>query len=135
MENLGRFDLRAQRNGELIAKIKLKQHPFLAVLGRDITCTVPVTIYEAILGAEIEVPAAVGRVRMKVQPLSQPGRVFRLKGLGLAGADQLVTIEVHIPQQLTADELAMFQKLRTISKEPNPRESIFAKISSATLPG
>jgi DnaJ-class molecular chaperone len=135
MENLGRFDLRAQRNGELIAKIKLKQHPYLAVLGRDITCTVPVTIYEAILGAEIEVPTAVGRVRMKVQPLSQPGRVFRLKGLGLAGADQLVTIEVLVPQQLTNDELAIFQKLRTISKEPNPRESIFAKISSATLPG
>jgi len=134
-ENKGRFDLRAQRNGDLSVRIKLKQHPFLAVLGRDITCTVPVTIYEAILGAEIEVPAAVGRVRLKVQPLSQSGRVFRLKGLGLGGADQLVTIEVHLPQQLTPDELTMLQRLRTMSKEPNPREAIFSKIASVTQSG
>jgi DnaJ-class molecular chaperone len=126
----GRFDLRAQKNGELIVKVRLKQHPFLALLGRDITCTVPVTVYEAMLGAEIEVPSAVGRVRMKIQPLSQAGRVYRLKGLGLAGADQLVTIDLVIPQSLTPDEITLVQRLKNMSHEPNPRESIFAKISA-----
>ena len=55
------------------------------MLGRDITCTIPVSIYEAILGAEIEAPTATGKVVLKIQPLTQPGRVYRLKGMGLAG--------------------------------------------------
>ena len=73
----GRYDLRAARNGDLILKIKLKPHPVLHVLGRDVTLTVPVTIYEALLGAEIEVPCATGKVVMKIQPLTQSGRVYR----------------------------------------------------------
>lgn len=124
----GRFDLRAARNGDLIVKIRLKQHPFLSVLGRDIICTVPVTIYEAMLGAEIEVPSAAGRVVMKIQPLTQPGRVYRLKGLGLAGADQLVTTEVVIPQQLNGEEVALYRRLKELSREPNPRDAIFSKL-------
>ena len=128
LQERGRFDLRANRNGDLIVKVKLKQHPFLAVLGRDLICTVPVTIYEAMLGAEIEVPSATGRVVMKIQPLTQPGRVYRLKGLGLAGADQLVTTEVVLPQQLNGEEVALYRKLKELSREPNPRDSIFSKL-------
>jgi curved DNA-binding protein len=125
MQEQGRYDLRAGRNGDLILKIKVKPHPFLGVLGRDITCNVPVTLYEAMLGAEIEVPSATGKVVMKIQPLTQPGRVYRLKGLGLGGADQLVTIDVLIPQQLTGEEVALYRKLKELSKEPNPRDTLF----------
>jgi len=128
MTEQGRYDLRAGKNGDLIIKIKLKIHPFLGVLGRDITCTVPVTLYEAMLGAEIEVPSATGKVVMKVQPLTQPGRVYRLKGLGLSGADQLVTIDVVIPQQLSGEEVTLYRKLKEMSKEPNPRDGLFNKL-------
>lgn len=128
----GRFDLRAGHNGDLILKIRLLPHPFLSILGRDLTCTVPVTIYEAILGSEIQVPCATGKVVMKVQPLTQPGRVYRLKGIGLAGADQLVTIDVVIPQQLSADEVTLYRRLKEMSREPNPRDTIFSKLSSQT---
>jgi len=123
----GRFDLRAGRHGDLIIKIKLKPHPVLNVLGRDVTLTVPVTIYEALLGAEIEVPCATGKVVMRIVALTQSGRVYRLKGLGLAGADQLVTIEVVIPQHLTVEEVNSFRKLKELSKEPNPRANLFNK--------
>jgi DnaJ-class molecular chaperone len=124
----GRFDLRAGRQGDLIIKVKVRPHPVLSVLGRDITCNVPVTIYEAVLGAEIEVPCATGRVVMKIQPLTQTGRVYRLKGLGLAGADQLVSIDVVMPQSLHGDQVNLFKKLKELSAasgEPNPRESMF----------
>jgi molecular chaperone DnaJ len=121
----GRYDLRAQRNGDLIVISKLKPHHCLSVLGRDITVTVPVTIYEAVLGAEIEAPCATGKVVLKIQPLTQPGRVYRLKGLGLAGADQLVTVEVMVPQVLSGEEVALFRKLRDLSREPNPRDPLF----------
>jgi DnaJ-class molecular chaperone len=127
----GKWDLRANAYGDLILKIKLRKHPVLGVLGRDITINVPITLYEALLGAEIEIPTATGRVVMKIQPLTQPGRVYRLKGLGLAGADQLVTVDVIIPQQISADEIKLFQKLRELSKEPNPREHLFTTIQAA----
>jgi DnaJ-class molecular chaperone len=123
----GKFNPSAGRKSDLLVKIKLQPHPFLGVLGRDITCNVPVTLYEAMLGAEIEVPTATGKVVMKIHPLTQPGRVHRLKGLGLAGADQLVTIDVVIPQHLSAEEVALYQKLKAMSKEPNPRENMFNK--------
>jgi DnaJ-class molecular chaperone len=106
----------------------LRAHQFLQVLGRDVTCTVPVTIYEAVLGAEIEVPTATGKVIMKIQPRTQAGRVYRLKGLGLAGADQLVTVEVTTPQQLNDEELRLWQRLQNMSQDANPRASLDAKL-------
>jgi DnaJ-class molecular chaperone len=127
----GRYDLRAARNGDLIIRTKLKPHPVLSVLGRDITCTIPVSIYEAILGAEIEAPTATGKVVLKIQPLTQPGRVYRLKGMGLAGADQLVTIEVLIPQSVTGEEVQLFRKLKELSREPNPRDALLKHSQSS----
>ncbi len=126
---LGKFDLQSNHRGDLVINVKLQQHAYLNVLGRDITCTVPVTIYEAVLGAEIDVPTATGKVIMKIQPRTQSGRVYRLKGLGLAGADQLVTIEVVTPQQLSDEEVSLFQRLKNMSKDSNPRESLYTKLS------
>jgi len=79
----------------------------------------------SVLGSEIEVPCATGKVVMKIQPLTQSGRVYRLKGLGLAGADQLVTIDVQIPQVLSSEEVSLYRKLKELSREPSPRESMF----------
>lgn len=124
---LGKFDLPAGKNGDMVLTIKLANHPLLGVLGRDITVSVPITIYEAVLGAEIEVPTATGKVIMKVQPRTQSGRVYRLKGLGLAGADQLVTVEVQTPQNLSEEELDHYRKLKELSRDPNPRESLFQR--------
>lgn len=124
---LGRFDMRAGKHGDLVIKVRIKEHPYLGLADKDITCLVPVTLYEAILGAEIEVPTATGRVMMKIQPLTQPGRVYRLKGLGLGGADQLVTIEVTIPATISGEELSLFRKLKEMNREPNPRDKRFPK--------
>lgn len=124
--NQGKWDMRAGTYGDLILKIKLRPHPVLGVIDRDITINVPVTLYEAMLGAEIEIPTATGKVVMKIQPLTQPGRVYRLKGLGLGGADQLVTVDVLIPSQLNGEEVKLYQKLKELSKEKNPREALFA---------
>ena len=62
---------------------------------------------------------------MKIQPLTHPGRVYRLKGLGLAGADQLVTIDVVFPQKLTPEEMALLVKMREHSQEPSPRDGLW----------
>jgi DnaJ-class molecular chaperone len=104
------------------------------MIGRDITCTVPVTFLEAILGGEIEVPTATGKVVMKIQPLTQSGKVYRLKGMGLAGADLLATIEVVVPKQISAEEVELFRKLQAMSTYPNPRVELLAKLKEEQQP-
>lgn len=123
--NLGKFDLQSGRQANLVIRIKLLPHSYLAVSGRDLALTIPISIYEAVLGAEIEVPTATGRVIMKVQPRTQSGKVYRLKGLGLAGADQLITVEICTPQNLSDEEVTMYRTLKELNKDPNPRESLF----------
>ena len=126
----GKYDPRAQRNGDLIVDVKVRQHSFFTVLGRDVACTIPVTLLEAVLGGEVECPTPTGKVIMKLQPLTQSGRVYRLKGMGLAGADFLVTIEVTIPTQLSAEEVTLFRKLKDVSTIQNPRDSIIATLKA-----
>ncbi|MBX9688524.1 MAG: DnaJ domain-containing protein [Candidatus Obscuribacterales bacterium] len=130
MPGKGKFDTRSRRHGDLIVELQIIPHPFFTVIGKDISCTVPVTIYEAILGGEIEAPTPTGRVVMKIQPLTQRGRVYRLKGLGLAGGDLMVSIEVLVPSQLHADEVELFRKLQLVSSQPNPRADVFAKLQA-----
>lgn len=127
----GKFDMRAGRCGDLVLQVRLREHTFFQVTGRDVTCRVPVTIYEAVLGGEIQVPTPTGKkIVMKIQPLSQSGRIYRLKGIGLPGGDLLVSIEITIPHQVNAEEVAMFKKLQEQSTGPNPRDAMFAKLSS-----
>lgn len=125
----GKFDLRAGISGDLVVEIRLRPHSYFTLSGRDICCTVPITLYEAVLGAEIEVPTATGRVIMNVRPLSQHGRVYRLKGLGLSGADLLVTVEIELPSQISGEEVALFKKLKDMSSPANPRHAIFNKLT------
>lgn len=125
----GKYDLRVGMSGDLVVEIRLRPHSYFTLTGRDICCMVPITLYEAVLGAEIEVPTATGRVIMNVRPLSQHGRVYRLKGLGLAGADLLVTVEIELPNQITGEEVALFKKLKDMAGPANPRHAIFNKLS------
>lgn len=126
----GRYDARLRRHADLVVEVQFQQHPFFSVHGKDVSCTVPVNLYEAILGAEIEAPTPSGKVMMKIQPLTQRGRVYRLKGLGLGGGDLLLSIEVMIPAQLHADEVELFRKLHHVSSQPNPRTELFGKLQA-----
>jgi hypothetical protein len=51
--------------------------------------------------------------------------------MGLAGADQLVTIEVLIPQSVTGEEVHLFRKLKELSREPNPRDALLKHSQSS----
>ncbi len=124
----GKYDLKAGKYGDLILDIKLRPHPVLQVEGKDIKCVVPISICEAVLGAEIQVPTAGGRVSIKIQPLTHQGRTYRLKGLGLAGADMLVVIDVVIPKRLSGEEVKLYRQLQEISTSGNPREALYRKL-------
>jgi curved DNA-binding protein len=125
--NKGKFDQRGNRYADLVLPITVKQHSFFNVSDRDLCCTVPITILEAVLGGEIQVPTATGKVIMKIQPLTQNGKQYRLKGMGLGGGDLLVSVQVVVPNQISVEEVELFRKLAAHSTMRNPREEIMQK--------
>ncbi len=106
--------------GDLRVVLEVQPHPLFARDGADLHCELPITLVDAALGAQIEVPTLDGRVRMTVPPGTQSGSVFRLRGKGvprLSGGgrgDQHVTVIVETPQELDKKERAIIEKLRVI---------------------
>jgi molecular chaperone DnaJ len=103
--------------GDLFVVVNIKPHPLFKREDHDVVTDVPVTFAQAALGAELEIPTLEGKVRMRIPPGSQTGRIFRLKGKGvpeLSGpgrGDQRIRIVVETPAELTADQREIFEQL------------------------
>jgi molecular chaperone DnaJ len=91
--------------GDLYVVVDVKPHPLFHREEDDVVSEVPIRFGQAALGATIEVPTLDGKVRMRVPPGSQSGRVFRLKGKGIPSpsghgrGDQRVKIVVEVPSE------------------------------------
>ncbi|MCB9650829.1 MAG: J domain-containing protein [Deltaproteobacteria bacterium] len=89
--------------GDLLIRVEVGAHPYLTRAGADLTIEVPVTVPEALLGAEVEVPTLDGRVKLRVPPGSQSGARLRLKGKGVpaygsrAAGDLYAVLQVILP--------------------------------------
>jgi curved DNA-binding protein len=103
-------------------KILISNIGFFKLEKKDITCEVPITDYEAVLGTEINVPTlSGGSVNLKVPQLSQSGKTFRLKNLGMyhdskseTRGDMYVKLKVTVPKNLSEAEKEIFQKLKEL---------------------
>lgn len=79
---------------------------------------------DAVLGTTLKVPTLEGAVEVTVPPGTQPGEVLRLRGRGLPvyggheRGDLLVRIEVRIPETLTDEERALYERLRELGQRP-----------------
>jgi molecular chaperone DnaJ len=104
--------------GDLYVQIAVREHKIFSRDGKDLYCEVPISIADAVLGAELEVPTLDGRVKLKIPAETQTGRMFRLRGKGVApvrgggAGDLLCRVVVETPVKLTNDQKAMFEKLR-----------------------
>lgn len=72
-------------NGDLYLEIKIATHPLFTLVAKDLYLNLPVTPWEAALGASIHVPTLKGKIDLKIPAESQTGKKLRLKGLGLPG--------------------------------------------------
>lgn len=101
--------------GDLHVIVKVREHPVLVRKGEHLECEVPISITEAALGAQIEVPTLDGPVKMRVPAGTQSGRTFRLKGKGVGQGgdrgDQLIRVIVETPTTLTARDKALLEQL------------------------
>jgi DnaJ-class molecular chaperone len=104
--------------GDVIVTIRYAAHPLFKVEGRDLRLDLPVTLYEAILGARVRAPTLSGEVEVSIAPGANGGRVLRLRGKGLpAGAEQapgdlLATLRIVLPNELDAELTALMHKMR-----------------------
>ena len=107
-----------QHHGHLYLVVELMDHPFFdADENGDLHCEMPITLTEAVLGTEFQLPTLGGRVKMKIPPGSQPGQVFRLRGKGMKHpkdgdhGDLYVEIQVVVPRHLSNREQDLYREL------------------------
>lgn len=102
--------------GDLLVTFQVQPDRFFRRDGLDIICDVPLNLAQALLGSKISVKTIDGKkVVLRIPPGTQPGRKFRIKGAGIAKGgrkgDQLVAIEVKIPETLTPEQEALVKQL------------------------
>jgi len=112
--------------GDLYVVCRVGQHELFGRKGRDLTLTVPISFAEAALGATVTVPTLEKAVTLKVPAVTRSGRTFRVRGKGVAengsksAGDQLVTVEVAVPEHLSEAEREAVEKLAAAQLE-SPR--------------
>jgi len=90
--------------GDILITVSVKPHAFFKREGNNVLTELPVSLPEAVLGAQVKVPTVDGAVNLKVPPGSNTGSTLRLKGKGIAGSakgkrgDQLVRLKVVLPE-------------------------------------
>ena len=125
-------------NGDLLVVIEELEHPLYKREGTNLFYTAVISIMDAVLGCEINIPCLDGSYKIKVEPGTQSGKIVRLKGKGIpalngyGNGDMYVKIAVWIPKKLNKDEKAVFESMRNNeSFKPNPSKedkSFFDKI-------
>jgi molecular chaperone DnaJ len=112
--------------GDLYVTVRVTPHPLFTRRGNDLTLTVPITFPEAALGADIAVPTLDGGpVKLRIPAGTRSGRTFRVRGKGVSGrrkaGDMLVTVEVAVPQNLSAEQRKAVEALAAASNGSSPR--------------
>jgi len=116
------------RPGDLYVALALQPHPLYRVSGRDLYLDLPLTPWEAVLGATVRVPTLGGTVELKVGPGATSGQKLRLKNRGLPTADGgngalYAIVNVEVPASVNAAERALYEQLASASSF-NPRQHL-----------
>ena len=124
--------------GDLYVVLEVKEHPFFERRGADLYCTIPISIAQATLGTELQVPGLNGEEKLKIPEGTQSGAVFRIKGKGLADprgggkGDLYYHVRVLTPTKLTREQRKLIEQLGATLKVDNKpadrNSSIFDRV-------
>jgi molecular chaperone DnaJ len=104
-------------SGDLFVQVSVRQHAIFERDGANLHCDVPISFATAALGGEIDVPTLDGRVRLKVTPECQTGKLFRLRNKGVkpvrggAVGDLICRVTVETPVKLTERQKELLKEL------------------------
>jgi molecular chaperone DnaJ len=105
-------------SGDLYVEVHVKRHEIFERDAANLHCEVPISIAEAALGGELEVPTLDGRVKLKIPTETQTGKLFRLRGKGVkpvrghSVGDLLCRVVVETPVNLTARQKELLKELQ-----------------------
>ena len=113
--------------GDLLILIEEKEHDLLKRDGNNIIFDLYVSFIDAALGTSVEVPTIDGRVKIKLEPGTQSGKILRLRGKGIKDlngygkGDQLIHVNVWTPKKLSIEERKVLEGLKNSPNfKPNP---------------
>jgi len=118
-------------NGDLLVTVGVRNHKDFQREGTSVLFEQPISIVQAALGAELEVPTLDGKVKLTVPEGTQTDAVFRLKGKGIpflrggGRGDQFVTVRVVTPKGLNPDQKELLRKLGDTLGDTPKKKSIF----------
>jgi molecular chaperone DnaJ len=114
-------------SGDLIVLVEEKPHDSLKREGNNIIYNLYVSFPTAALGGDVEVPTVSGKVRIKIEPGTQAGKILRLRNKGVPDlngygkGDQLIQINVWTPEKLSSEEKNLLKSLEESENfQPNP---------------
>ena len=105
--------------GDLYVQIEVREHSIFTRDGRNLYCEVPISFVDAALGGELEVPTLDGRVKLKIPSETQTGKLFRLRGKGVAPVrgggvgDLLCRVQVETPVKLAETQKQLLREFKS----------------------
>ncbi|HYC55224.1 MAG TPA: molecular chaperone DnaJ [Candidatus Binatia bacterium] len=115
----GEAGARGGPSGDLYVLLTVRPHPLFQRDGANVVCQCPISMIDAALGAEIEVPTLEGMVKLKIPAGTQHGKIFRLAGKGVpdlrrtsSNGDQYVVMQIEIPTKLTKKQKKLLEQMR-----------------------
>ncbi len=120
-------------SGDLYVQMNVRAHKIFERDGKHLYCEVPISIVDAALGGELEVPTLDGRVKLKIPSETQTGKLFRLRGKGVAPVrggstgDLLCKVSVETPINLTKKQKELLKELQQTFDDGNGDQSPLKK--------
>ena len=126
-------------SGDLLILVEEEEHKELVRDDNDLIYNLLLSFPTAALGGAVEIPTVDGKVKVKIEPGTQPGKILRLRGKGLPNVngygtgDLLVEISIYVPETLSKDEKKALEEMeKSDNFVPNNsiKEKIFKKFKS-----
>ena len=117
----GEAGMAGGQSGDLYIVLSVKEHELFERQGEDLFCEIPIKFTLATLGGTIEVPTLFGKASLKIPVATQSGTTFRLRSKGMPSlrgghqGDQLVRVQVEVPQSLTHEQKKILEEFARIS--------------------
>lgn len=116
-------------SGDLYVQVNVREHPIFQRDGKHLYCEVPISFVDAALGGELDVPTLDGRVKLKVPAETQTGKLFRLRGKGVAPVrgggvgDLMVKVIVETPVNLNSRQKELLREFQDATEEGKDKHS------------
>jgi len=127
LQGQGSPSLAGGKAGDLYLKVEFNPHSIYKVEGADVSLELPITPWEAALGAKVQVPTPAGKIDLKIPLGTSSGKRMRLKGRGIPAkiaGDFYITLEIALPNKLSDKEKSLYEALQQEAGSFNPRAKL-----------